>query len=190
MAPQADAPGTPDEESIVLASFESRQAAERMLGSLGGAFRRKAREGSATAFVVSANKDGSLKVTQSRVLSAGDLSAAVIRVAASVGIGFSGIFSALRGVERGAHDARKRQGHVGSDEQRAHEILAKAGPHAALALVRCQDDKMRHEVVARASDRAAGDTWDGLLADFLSSLDPSDKHDWVRTALDEPPPTQ
>ena len=157
-----------------------------MLGSLGGAFRRKARKGTTTAFVISANKDGSLKVTQSRVFSAGDFSAAVIRIGASIGIGFSGIFSALKGVGGGARAAHKREGHVGSDEQRAHEILAEAGPHAALALVRCEDDTIRQEVVARAGERATGYTWDGSLADFLSSLDPGAKHDWVRTALDEP----
>ena len=64
MAPAVD----PAQESIVLASFENRHAAEHMLASLGRGFRKKARKGQVSAFVVSANKDGSLKLTQARVL--------------------------------------------------------------------------------------------------------------------------
>jgi hypothetical protein len=156
-----------------------------MLASLGRAFRRNARKGGTTAFVISGNKDGSLEVTQSRVLSAGDLSAVVIRIAAAIAMGFMGIFGALKGARTGVHAAHARQAHVGSDEQRAHEILAEAGPHAAVALVRCRDDETRQEVAARASERAVN-SWTGPLTDFLSALDPSSKHDWVRTTLGEP----
>jgi hypothetical protein len=186
MAQEADAYATPGQESVVLASFASRHAAEHMLGSLGRAFRNKARKGDTTAFVISGNKDGSLKITQSRVLSAGDFAAVVIRIAASIGIGFSGIHSTLKGLRGGVHAVREHHGHVGSDEQRAHEILAEAGPRAALALVRCEDDETRREVAACASERAAGYTWAGPLTDFLWGIDPSSKHDWVRTALGEP----
>ncbi len=42
-----------------------------MLTSLGRGFRKKARKGGTTAVVVRGNPDGSLKVTESRVLSAG-----------------------------------------------------------------------------------------------------------------------
>ena len=56
------------QESVILASFENRRAAEHMLASLRRGFRKKHRKGHATALVISGNKDGSLKVTQSRVL--------------------------------------------------------------------------------------------------------------------------
>lgn len=186
MGSEADPSSTSEHESVVLASFDSRHAAEHMLWSLGRAFRHAARKGDTTAFVISGNKDGSLKITESRVLSASDFSAAVIRVAAAIGIGFMGIYSTLKGLRGGVQAARKRQGHIGSDEQRAHEILAEAGPHAALALIRCGDDAMRQQVAAGASERAT-DSWDGRLTDFLSGLDPGSKHDWVRTALGQPP---
>jgi uncharacterized membrane protein len=64
------AAGSSAEESVVLAVFENRHAAERMLRSLGREFRRKARGVDAAALVISGNADGSLKVTQSRVLTA------------------------------------------------------------------------------------------------------------------------
>ena len=60
---------------LIVESFANRHAAEHMLMSLGRGFRRKARNGRATAFVVSRNKDGSLKLTESGVLEAGDLTA-------------------------------------------------------------------------------------------------------------------
>jgi hypothetical protein len=186
MGSEPDASARPEQDSVVLASFASRSAAEHMLGSLGRAFRKKARKGGTTAFVVSGNKDGSLKITESRVLSAGDFLAVVIRFGMMIGLGFTGTFAALKGVRTGAHTARERQGHVGSDEQRAHELLAEAGPHAALALIRCKDDETRQEVAARASERAAGYTWAGPLTVFLSALEPGSKHDWVRAALGEP----
>jgi hypothetical protein len=58
------------EASVVLARFDSYRHAEHMLASLGRGFRTKARKGGATAVVVRGNPDGSLKVTESRVLSA------------------------------------------------------------------------------------------------------------------------
>jgi len=157
-----------------------------MVSSLGREFRKKARKGNATAFVVSGNEDGSLKITESRVLQAGDFLAVIIRISVSLAIGFLAIFSTLKGALGGTRAVRKHRGHVGSDEQRAHEILAEAGPNAALALVRCKDAEMRQTVAARASEESAGYCWDGSLTDFLSALDPSSKHDWVRTALGEP----
>ena len=62
------------QESVVIASFDSYRHAEHMLASLGRGFRKKARKGGTTAVVVRGNPDGSLKVTESRVLSAGDSS--------------------------------------------------------------------------------------------------------------------
>jgi len=173
------------QESVVLASFENRHAAEHMLLSLGRGFRKKARKGGATAFVVSANKDGSLKLTESRALEAGDLTATLLRLSVSWMVGFWGTLSTLKGVKAGAHAAHERESHVGSDEQRAHEIIAEAGPNAAIALVRCRDAGMGRAVAARAADRGRY-SWHGSLAKFLAALDPGSKHDWVRTALDEP----
>jgi hypothetical protein len=185
MASEGGAAEAAGQESVVLASFENRHAAEHTLLSLGRGFRKKARKGGAAAFVVSANKDGSLKLTESRVLEAGDLTATLLRVSVSWMVGFWGTLSTLKGVKAGAHAAHKRESHVGSDEKRGHEIIAEAGPNAAIALVRIKDAEMGEAIAARAADRGAY-SWHGSLAQFLSSLDPGSKHDWVRSALDEP----
>jgi hypothetical protein len=173
------------QDSVILASFDSRHAAEHMLASLRREFRTKARKGHATALVVSGNKDGSLKLTQSRVLSASGLVYTLLRVGLSVAIGFMGIFSTLQGAKGGVHEVREHESHVGSDEQAAHAILAKAGPNAALALVFCDDQELRQAVVARATARAS-ESWDGSRAQFLAALDPGSQHDWIRTAIGEP----
>src|SRR5262249_23378095 len=134
------------QEWVVLASFENRHAAEHMLLSLGRGFRKKARKRGATASVVSGNKDGSLKLTESRALEAGDLTARLLRISVSWMVGFWGTLSTLKGVKAGAHVAHKHESHVGSDEHRAHEIIAEAGPHGAIALVRCTDGEMGQAV--------------------------------------------
>jgi len=185
MASEGGAAEGAGQESVVLASFENRHAAEHMLMSLGRGFRKKARKGGATAFVVSGNKDGSLKLTESRVLEAGDLTAVLMRISVAWMVGFWGTVSSVKGVKAGAHDVHKRGSHVGSDEQRAHEIIAEAGPNAAIALVRCKDAEMGQAVATPASDRGHR-SWDGSLPQFLAGLDPGSKHDWVRAALDEP----
>jgi hypothetical protein len=185
MASKGGAAEAAGQEWVVLASFENRHAAEHMLLSLGRGFRKKARKGGATALVVSGNKDGSLKLTESRALEAGDLTATLLRISVSWMVGFWGTLSTLKGVKAGAHAAHKRESHVGSDEHRAHEIIAEAGPHAAIALVRCEDAQMRQAVAARAADRGRY-SWHGSRAQFLANLDPGSKDDWVRSALDEP----
>ena len=174
-------------EYVVIASFENRRAAEHMLASLGRDFRKKARKGHADAFVVSGNKDGSLEITQSRVITAADFAAPLIRFGASVMAGFMGSLSALKGAKVAAHAAGVHEGHVGSDEQRAHEILAQAGQKAAIALIRCNDAETRQTVASAASESAA-DSWDGKLTDVISGLDPNGTDDWVRTALGQPTP--
>jgi hypothetical protein len=173
---------TREQEAVVLASFENRRAAESMVASLGRGFRKKARSGHAAAFVVSGNEDGSWKMTESRVLETGDFTAVVIRVSASWTVGFMGILSTLKGARGGVRAARKRHGHVGSGEERAHELLAEVGPDAALVLIRCEDDEARQSVAARAHERGVA-AWDGPLADFLAAFDPGPQHDWVRAAL-------
>jgi hypothetical protein len=171
---------------VVLASFESRFAAERMLASLGRGFRKKARKSKVSALVVSGNKDGSLKLTESRVLSGSGFASALIRVSFSWMVGFMGLFSTLKGARTERRAAHVRQAHVGSDEKPAHAILAQAGPTGAVALVCCQDAGTREAVIAGAADRAPY-TWPGARSEFLSDLDPGSKHDWVRAALGEPP---
>jgi hypothetical protein len=176
----------PGQESVVIASFDSYRHAEHMLASLGREFRETARKGGTTAVVVRGNPDGSLKVTQSRVLSAGDLISTLIRLSLSWTIGFMGLFSTLKGAKEGARAVHVREGHTGSDEHQAHEILADAGQHAALALVRCNDQQTRRQVVAAAAADSARDSWDGTLTGFLAALEPGSAHDWARAAVGEP----
>ena len=184
MASEDDRAADSGQEWVVIASFTSRRAAEHMLASLGNEFRRNARKGHAEAFVVSGNADGSLKLTESRALEASGFAATIIRVSLSWTVGFMGLVSTLKGAKATAHASHKRGSHVGSDEQRAHEILAQAGPGAAILLVRCNHGETRQVVAAGAADHASY-SWDGSMPDFLAGLDPGSKHDWVRAALDE-----
>jgi len=185
MASEGGAAEAAGQEWVVLGSFENRHAAEHMLMSLGRGFLKNARKGGATAFVVSANKDGSLKLTESRALVASGLSHTLLHLSMSWMVGFLGIVSTLKGVKIWAHGAHKRESHVGSDDQRAHEIIAEAGSKAAIALVRCKDAEMGQAVADRAADRGRY-SWHGPLSQFLAGLDPGSKDDWVRSALDEP----
>ena len=189
MTSEASSAAKSGQESVVIASFDSYRHAEHMLASFGRGFRTKARKGGATAVVVRGNADGSLKVTESRVLSAGDLVSTVLRISLSWTIGFMGLFSTLKGAKEQARAAHVRKGHTGSGEHRAHEILADAGPHAAITLVRCQDQQTRQLVAAAAAD-SAKDSWDGSLTEFLAALDPGPGHDWVRAAVGEPSSTK
>jgi hypothetical protein len=172
---------------VILASFDNRRAAEHMLASLRRRFRTKHRRGHATAVVISGNKDGSMKVTQSRVLTASGFVYTLIRIPLSIAIGFTGILSTLKGAKGAVHEVRERESHVGADEHAAHAVLARVGSDAALVLVCCDDQETRQAVVARAADHAS-ESWDGSRAQFLAALDPGSQHDWVRDALGEPSP--
>jgi len=172
------------QDSVVLASFESHRDAEHMVASPGGEFRRKARKGGARVAVVRGNADGSLKVTGSRVLEAGDFTATLMHLSLSWVVGFLGLFSMFKGARRGVGEAREHKGHVGSEEHRAHEILADAGPHAAVVLVRSKDQQTRQMVAAAAADNAKA-SWDGPPTEFLARLDPGPTYDWVREAVGE-----
>jgi hypothetical protein len=180
---QSTTPGL-DQDSVILASFENRHAAEHMLASLRRGFRKKARKGHVTALVISGNKDGSLKLTQSRVLTASGFVYNLVRISLSLTIGLLAIFSTLSGVKGGVHEVRERQAHVGSDEQAVHALLGRVGLDAALVLVCCDDIELRQAVVSRAADRAS-ESWNGSHAEFLASLDPGSQHDWLRTAIGE-----
>src|SRR6478609_5378855 len=83
MTSEPGSAGVSGQDSVVLASFESYRAAEHMVASLGGEFRRKARKGGARVVVVRGNPDGTLKVTASRVLEAGDLTATLMHISLS-----------------------------------------------------------------------------------------------------------
>ena len=121
-----------------------------MLASLGRGFRKKARKGGVTAVVVRGNRDGSLKVTESRVLSASDLVSTVLRVSLSWTVGFMGLFSTLRGAKEEARAARARKGHAGSGEQPfAFHRLAHADRgddlwKMRIAKPRCAPDRWTH----------------------------------------------
>ncbi len=181
MAPNVDAA----QDFVIFASFENRHAAEHMLVSLRRRFREKHHKRHATALVISTNKDGSLRLTQSLVLTASGFVYTLIRISLSWTVGFIGITSMLHGGRSAVRDGRARQSHVGSDEQAVHALLAQVGPDAALVLVCCDDQEMRQAVVARAAD-CASQSWDGSRAQFLAGLDPGSQHDWVRTAIGEP----
>lgn len=188
VAPEPDANEASGEESVVLASFASRRGAEHMVTSLGRGFRKEHRKGHATALVISSNEDGSLKLTQSRALSASGVAYTGMRISLSVAMGFMGMLSSLRGAKGGIKEVRHHGSRVGADEQQAHAILARAGPHAALVLVACNDHATRQAAVAKAADQAS-ESWDASRTEFLAELDPGPKHDWVRTALGEPSST-
>jgi uncharacterized membrane protein len=181
MASELDA----GQDWVILAGFQNDRAAEHLVASLGRGFRQKHRKGHAEALVVTANKDGSLKVTQSRALSASGFLYAVMRIGLSVLIGFMGMLGALRGTQGSVKEARHRGGHVGSDDRRAHELFAGIGPGAAFVLVTGDDNETRQAVAAKATDQAS-ERWDSSRAEFLAALDPGSKHDWVRAALGDP----
>ena len=169
---------------MVLAVFENRNAAERMLRSLGREFRQKAHAGDAAALVISGNSDGSLKLIQSRVVTASGVGAAVAGVSVAMMAGLLGTLSALKGAKTVTGAAHTRASHV-STAERAQAILAQVGSRAAIALLRCKDPAIREAAVERAAERASS-SWDGSLTEFLAALDPGDTHDWVRAALAEP----
>jgi len=116
------------QDSVVLASFESYRDAEHMVASLGGEFRRKVRKGGARVVVVRGNADGSLEVTASRVLEAGDFTAVLMHISLSWVVGFLGLFSMLKGARRGAGEARSVKGTSGrrsTEPMRSSPMLAR-----------------------------------------------------------------
>jgi hypothetical protein len=169
--------------SVILASFGDRHAAEHALASLRQEFRKAARKGHAKALVIHGNKDGSLTLTQSRVLSASGVIYTVVRIPLVVTIGFTGIVSTLKGAKGAVREVHRREAGVGADEHAVHALLAQVGPNAALVLVTCDDQKMRQAAVARLDDRAS-ESWDGSRTQFLAGLDPGSQHDWLRAAVD------
>ena len=175
------------EEWVVVASFDSYRHAEHMLASLGRQFRRASRHGDISAVVVRRNADGSLTLTQSRVLEAGELGSVLIRLSLAWSVGFLGLLSIGKGTKGEVHAVHIREGHVGSEEHQVHEILAEAGPNATVVLVRGRRAEMQEQVVAAATDSASR-SWSGSLAYLVAHLDPGSDDDWVRAVLSSPPP--
>jgi hypothetical protein len=173
-------------EAVVVASFANRHAAEHMLASLGRDFRRKARKGEASAFLVTGNADGSFSLVQSRVLTASGVAAAAMGVAAATLAGLLGMMSALRGGRTVVQAAHKRQTHVGTDAQRLRDILAQAGPHASLAVVRCADPGDAAAAAALLVGRA-GYSWHGSRDEFITGINQAvGTYDWLLAAFDPP----
>jgi uncharacterized membrane protein len=176
---------TAPQEYVVVASFESRLAAGQMLASLGREFRKLARKREASALIASANADGSLKLRQSRVLTAGDVTGALMGAGFGLAFGMQGLIGTSKAAKREAHAVRLREGHVGADDSAAHAVLAEAGRHAAIALIRCDAEAMWQKARSQAAECAIR-TWSGSLTELLGALDQGSEHDWVRKALGPP----
>ena len=181
MASEVDAA----QDFVIVAAFENRHAAERMLVSLRHRFREKHHKRHATALVITGNKDGSLRLAQSRVLTASGFASTVIRISLSWTVGFIGITSMLRGGKSAVRHGRAHQSHVGSDEQAVHALLAQAGPDAALVLVCC--DNRRDAAGDRCASGRSCKPELGRPARTVPRRPRSrHRHDWVRTAIGEP----
>jgi len=180
-----DEPETPESASVIMAAFENRHAAERMVASLGHDLRHQARKGDVNAFVVSRHRDGSFKLVQSRVLTAGGLGAAAIGFMTATMAGLLGAGAVFRGAKTVTLSAHQRQSHVRQADQRLAEILDGVGQHSAVLLVLCQDEQTGQTVAARASERGA-QSWHMSQAEFLGALDRlGDNYDWVRPVVAE-----
>ena len=176
-------------ETVVVAMFANRHAAERLLGSLGRDFRKKAQKGDVAAFLISGNADGSFSIAQSRLLTASGVVAAGAGVAVASLAGLMGIMSALKGGKTVVQAARKHGTHADAEARRLRELLDQAGPRASVLVVRCAEPDEAAAVVALAAERA-GDSWHGSRAEFVAGLDrAAGSFAWLLAALDEPPPS-
>jgi hypothetical protein len=173
-------------ETVVVATFANRHAAEHLLASLGRDFRRKARKGEVAAFLITGHADGSFSLVQSRLLTTSGVVAAGAGVAVASMAGLLGIMSALRGGKTVVHAARERGTHVEPEAQRLREVLAQAGLHASVMVVRCADPGEGAAVVGLAAERAR-DSWHGSRAEFVTGLDQAaGNFEWLLAAFDQP----
>jgi hypothetical protein len=118
---------------MVIARFDSYRRAEHVAASLGREFGRKARKGGAIAVVVRGGPDGSLIVTESRVLSAGDLASGLMPVSLAWMAAFMGPFFVAKGARGGSAPPRAAEGtldRVGTGLARSSPVLARIGPGA------------------------------------------------------------
>jgi uncharacterized membrane protein len=181
----AEATAAPESASVIVADFENRHAAERMVASLGRDLRHKARKGEVNAFVVSRHRDGSFKLVQSRVLTAGGLGAAAIGFTTATVAGLLGAGSAFRGARTVTQSARERQSHVRQTDEWLSELLDQVGQRSAVLLVVCEDQQTGQVVAARAAERGR-QSWHSSRAEFLAALDRvGDDYEWVRPVVAE-----
>jgi hypothetical protein len=185
VAPEDGKAEPAQQEWVVVASFENRHSAERMLLSLGHRARKKARKAGVSAFVVSGKNNASLKLTESRVLEANRLTALLLHISLSWTVGFLGVLSMFKGAKGGVHAAKKRGSSAGSNEGRANKVIAEVGPNAAIMLVPYKNADVGEAVAAGAAERGRH-SWHGPLAQFLAGLEPGTTDDLIRSALDEP----
>ena len=166
--------------SVIIATFENSHAAERMVSSLGHDLRHQARKGDVNGFVVRRNRDGSFKLVQSRVLTAGGIGVAVIGFTTATMAGFLGAGSAFRGAKTVTHSARERQSHVRQADQRLTEMFDQVGERSAVLLMICNDEQTGQAVASRAAERGT-QSWHGSRKEFLAALNRlGDSYDWVR----------
>jgi hypothetical protein len=168
--------------SVVLASFNSSQAAEHMVSSLGRGFRKEARAGDHSVFVVTRNKDESFRLHHSRVVTASGVSSAVVGVTVATFAGFMGLGSSLKGAKVVTQNGRDRKAHVRESGQALAEFLDRVGPKAACVLIQCTGEEAGRIVAARAAERGS-ECWSGSRTEFLALLDQlDDDYDWLRPA--------
>jgi hypothetical protein len=180
------ASAAPDSASVIIAAFENNHAAERAVASLGHALRHKARKGDLAAFVVTRHSDGSFKLVQSRVLTAGGIGAAVGGFVTATMAGLLGAGSALRGAKTVTKSVHQRQTHVRQANQRFTEILDEVGRRSAVLLVLCMDEQTGQLVAATAAERGS-QSWHVSRAEFLTALDRmGDNYDWIRPVVAQP----
>jgi hypothetical protein len=87
MTSESNADAGPEQDVVVLASFDSHRHAEHRLASLARGFRKKARKDGTTALVITSNDDGSLKATQSHVLTASAFASTLVGVSLAWTVG-------------------------------------------------------------------------------------------------------
>jgi uncharacterized membrane protein len=172
--------------SVVVASFKSRRVAERMVASLGHSFRHQALKGSAAAFVVTRDPDGSFRLVQSRVVTATGVVANVSKFAAIVMAGLIGIGPAIKGVKAAGHRAHQRQSGVGQDAERLAKLFDQLGPHGACVLLYCEHEETA-QAVARRADERGDHSAHYAQTEFLALLDRlGNNYDWIRPAVANP----
>ena len=176
-------PSGPSSESVVVASFSSRRAAELMVASLGHRFRHQALKGAATAYVVTRDHDGSFKVAQSRSVTATGVVANVGKFAAIVVAGLYGIGPAIKGVKAAGHRAHQRQSGVGQDANRLAKLFDELGPNGACVLLSCVDEETAATAAKRADERGSHSSHYSQ-SDFLAVLDHlGNGYDWLRPTV-------
>ena len=132
--------------------------------------------------------DGSFRIIQSRVVTAGGVVVTASTFVAEILIGLFGIGAARKGAQRARHRAHQRQSGVGRDADRLTQVFDHLGPKGACVLFHFMDEQMAQVVAKRADER--GDNNSHLSrSEFLAALDRlGSGYDWLRPTVDEPTP--